>query len=930
MLSISNLLVPFKYDISIVIDTNSSDYKTDLLIYLKLQNNSSNEIVFHCNDNLKIIGDKLELNNQKIDFTHKDGLLTIKSDSLKDIINTDNEDFTATQMDTTLAKNNILKLSYHNNFNEENTNGIFKLIQNNQSIISTHFQPSFARNALPCIDEPSLKNIFSLKIKTNTTNQVISCSAVKETILDNKNKNWKTVYFNDTILLPISLFGFTVGPLSNINLNTKLINNIELPINIWSLNDKNDINDMTYALDVIQKYLPIIENWFNFKFPINKLDIIALPKLDDFVMENFTMINVQKNLLLTPAHVLANNSFRLQVVKMLVHLLIHHWIGNFITFDSWEHLWFNESFATWLADYLIDQVENDKNSSNNFYTNDEYINNNLIKNIKNDALIDNANSITDLQKQKLKLNGKNTNDLFDISCYERGIILLRSLQLTIGNELLSKSFNNLLLDTENFHKKSVKPIDIWSFISKDLKSENVINFYSSWTRLTGLPIVKLTKDEKNTILTQNRFFSYENDEDAMKQITNDNFEDIPYHIPLLIKLQDSNNDPSKTDMELMDKENVLMTDRSLKLSLDYPIALINNDAQGYYIVTYEHETFYDNFVNDINSNKISDINLFKIFFDLSLIIGNKLYQKKVHVKGFLKIMNALASLPKDINLGDLKIWRSLREALQIMETLIEFAELTMNKSLKNQLITICMKICMKIDWSVETYDMMSNDEVWCLSTLLDICHQSNIIANKLEEWFKNIKDNESKIYIPSDFILPICKHMVMLAETYKELKIVMDLQKDKNLKNIVKHCQFSNPYLNDDQCNEIIKMQIMQSLGYTLQPSLIEKLNVYFNSNIREPHIEQIFIGLCYHGKHSMTSKESIFDMMWSEYERHHRTWEQKLNIESMELIKLQLSRIVKFQDMQDCHDLPVDAITQQLCGLKENIDLLQDCLQFY
>lgn len=901
MLSISNLLVPCKYDILMEIDTSKSTFKTDLCIYLRLQNNQSDEIVLHCNDNLDIVDKSLTLNDKLVKFTHKDGILTIKDKNLKNFLHK--------PTDENIEAQNILKLSYMGHFNQKQTNGIFKLTQNNKSIISTHFQPSLARDAIPCIDEPSLKCIFNLKIMTNTTNSVISCSTIDKTVIDEKNTKFKIVHFHDTILLPISLFGFTVGPLSNITLTTNLIDDTKLPVTIWSLNDPKDINDMTYGLDVVQKYLPLIENWFNFRFPSDKLDIIALPRLDDFVMENFAMINIHQNLLSTPSHALANNNFRLQVVKMLVHLLVHHWIGNFITFDSWEHLWFNESFATWLADSLTNQVENTKeNAVNDFFINNEYIDNILIKNIKNDSLLNSANSIIDLQNLKQNAKGKTTNDLFDISCYEKGIIILRSLQLTIGNELLSKSFKKLLCDRENFHHRSVKPIDIWSFISKDLKSENIINFYSSWTRLPGLPIVKLTKDDKNTILTQNRFFSYENDEETMDQvIMKDDFEDIPYHIPLLIKLQ---NDGS------MDEKNILMTDRSLKLPLDYPIDLVNNDAQGYYIVSYEHESFYDNFVKVVMANKISDINLFKILFDLSMIIGNRLYQKKVHIDGFLKIMNCLGS--QGILLSS--DWRVLREGLQIMETLIEFAELTMNKSLKNQLLTICMKISMKIDWSRDNYTEMSNDdEIWCLATLLDICHESNIIANKLEDWFKVIKENkpnEGKLCLPSDFILPICKHMVSLAETYKELKTVMDLQKEKNLAKIVQICHFPQPYLSDEQCREIVKLQIMQSLGFTLQPSLIEKLNVYFNSNIHEPHIEQVFVGLCYHSGHRMTSKDTVFDVVWSEFQRHERRWTQSLSAESVEFVSAQLSRAARFRDVQQARDVPADARTQQLWGL--------------
>jgi len=41
----------------------------------------------------------------------------------------------------------------------------------------------------------------------------------------------------------------------------------------------------------------------------------------------------------------------------LLHELSHMWFGNCVTFEWWEDLWFNESFANFICYFAFDSLK---------------------------------------------------------------------------------------------------------------------------------------------------------------------------------------------------------------------------------------------------------------------------------------------------------------------------------------------------------------------------------------------------------------------------------------------------------------------------------------------------------------------------------------------------------------------------------------------
>lgn len=202
--------------------------------------------------------------------------------------------------------------------------------------------------------------------------------------------------------------GFLVGDFTWQLSKTVKTNNIEDSVRVYA--PSGEISKTNVALRIIEKYLPKLEAVFG-KYPLNHIYFVAIPFLKDGVMENWSMINViAPNLLIDENY--SNNQDETQLTELIVHELVHQWIGNWVSFDSWSCLWFNEAFATWTARKII--------GANTTHSNDEML--------SRDCFYDDGDFKIGSIFQYMERNqspGLNatTESIFSTNIYEKGIIL---------------------------------------------------------------------------------------------------------------------------------------------------------------------------------------------------------------------------------------------------------------------------------------------------------------------------------------------------------------------------------------------------------------------------------------------------------------------------------------------------------------------------
>jgi aminopeptidase N len=90
--------------------------------------------------------------------------------------------------------------------------------------------------------------------------------------------------YQQSVRMSTYLVAFVVSKLKNI----ELIREDGLMLRIWA--DSNSIDQTGFAMDVLPKMLKHFEGFFKLKFPLPKIDMIAIPDFAFGAMENWGLI----------------------------------------------------------------------------------------------------------------------------------------------------------------------------------------------------------------------------------------------------------------------------------------------------------------------------------------------------------------------------------------------------------------------------------------------------------------------------------------------------------------------------------------------------------------------------------------------------------------------------------------------------------------
>lgn len=869
LLAIGNPVLPVSYELSLDIIPSKTNFKGFSRIGLRQTGDSFETFELHCKDivilsaclkgsgidqDLKIQYDK---EAQTCSFTSPNKL-SLGEGGILELTYIGRINAIKTHRDTTAGV-------FQTNFMDERTG------TSDNYLLATHCQPTYARAIFPCLDEPSVKATFQVQIKTSEKFKVVSNAAhLSSESLEN---DLKLVKFKTTPPMVTSLFGFAVGDLDFITTEaTSTISNKPIPINVYS---PWDIVNAAFALDTIQKYLPLVEKFFGKPYPLDKLDFVLLPFLTDMAMENFGMITIQTGHLLIPPSVLADLETRQQVMQLIVHELVHQWMGNYISFDSWEHLWFNEAFATWCACYVLEK----HGDLPNYWTSQAYLLQQTEEALLKDAHVQTPSIFKASQKA---LGATETQNLFDPHSYAKGIVLLRSMQLCVGENYFNSSLQKIFQDS-SFTERSIKPIDIFVKMGQLLNSENVARYFSSWCRTPGAPIVSVTMTEDTTTLVQSRLL----DEEA-------EIEDVPYYVPLFIKLANGE----------LDTSNVLLTDRSL--SLDYSIALCNHDGQGYYRVSYESKACYNRMNMLLSTGGLSEMDLVKIFVDLSHYIGDFKYQRHVHLAGLCQLLRHLAGNKVDLQKYP-KYWRGLSQGLEILQT-IQMAIGTYGtpaKQFAKYHDTIVKPLVKKISWPQGVFsENYRHYEVKVMSQVMFLAQEMPEVCSLCKKYFKHILQGPTHS-IPVEIVGSTLAVVSRNSTSVKQYKSVLELV--KSCKGIVHH--ISSLEGSADKMAVTLQNFAITNMGFSIDAVLINKLLNFVDTNIDSTSIELALFGLAYnaklHPKGVADSNIQIRDVVRDWFNRHFDAWAHKSlkpGYASAERMKKSLSNIslVVFQMFVD------------------------------
>ncbi|XP_042237280.1 endoplasmic reticulum aminopeptidase 1-like isoform X3 [Homarus americanus] len=461
------------------------------------------------------------------------------------------------------GSNYTLKMSFETTLKEELDGFYLSSYINGDGekryIATTHFEPTSARSAFPCFDEPHLKAKFHLSIYRDSQHFTLF-NMPQQTTVPVEGSDLFLDEFQESVEMSTYLVAFIVCDYDLV------YNFTEHNVKVSVYAPPNMINQANYSLRIASHILDYYDKFFGVAYPLPKQDLIAIPDFGAGAMENWGLITYRETALMFDKN---NTSSRSQqrVAVAIAHELAHQWFGNLVTMSWWSDLWLNEGFASFMENIGAAVAEP------GWAMEEQFIVEKMHPALSLDALLAShpiSTPVTDPAQIE---------SIFDTISYKKGASIISMLESFIGRNMLQEGLR-LYLDSHRYGNAATD--DLWEALTtvtkKHGKELDIKGIMDTWTLQAGFPLISVSLQDGHVTASQARFLVCEENVTDPNEPLNTTL-GYRWHVPLTYI---TSGNPHNQTMHWMN-----LTDVDFDVARDTKWIKVNVGQRGFYRVSYD-------------------------------------------------------------------------------------------------------------------------------------------------------------------------------------------------------------------------------------------------------------------------------------------------------------------------------------------------------